>query len=166
MTTMTTIRRGRALTASLLAIGLALPAGPVAPLIAGSVAAFSALAISLDAAEARGRVNRARVSTHHNRNVNRHVDRNVNRNVNRNVHRDVDIDVDWDHRHYHPYARGVAAGVAVGVTAAAIGSIAYSLPGGCETVVSGNIYYRNCSGVWYAPQYQGTQVVYVVVQGP
>jgi hypothetical protein len=147
---------------------------PVSPLLAGGAVAIGVLAAGAGASEAAHRVGGARHVSNHsvhrnvNRNVNRDVNRNINRNVNRNrnINRHVDVDVDWDHRHYHPVARGVAAGVAAGVTAAAIGSIAYSLPGGCGTVVVDGIAYRECGGVWYVPRYQGSQVVYVVVNAP
>lgn len=110
------------------------------------------------------------------RNIDRSsVNRNVDRNVNRNVNRDVDIDGDYGYyrggRYYgyggYPVARAAAVGVAAGVTAAAIGSMAYSLPSGCATYYYpyGSPYY-NCGGVYYAPQYSGSQITYVVVDKP
>jgi hypothetical protein len=51
-------------------------------------------------------------------------------------------------------------------TAAAIGSIAYSLPPACSSVIIGGLTYRDCSGVWYAPRYSGSDVVYVDVGDP
>ena len=103
-------------------------------------------------------------SSQRNRNSDRNVDRNrdVNRNVNRdvNVDRDVDIDRDWD-------ADGFWAGAAVaGATAAVVGSIAYSVPRRATPWCIGGLTYRDCDGVWYAPQYSGTDVVYVVVDDP
>jgi len=48
---------------------------------------------------------------------------------------------------------------------AAIGSLAYSLPGGCSPYTYGGPYYQ-CGNVWYQPQYQGSNVTYVVVDSP
>ena len=56
-------------------------------------------------------------------------------------------------------------GVAAGVTAAAIGSLAYSLPSGCTPYTYAGPYYQ-CGNVWYQPQYQGSNVTYVVVNPP
>jgi hypothetical protein len=102
----------------------------------------------------------------------RNVDRSSvtsNRNVNRNVNRDVDVHGDRGYYGYGgrywggaPVARGVAAGAAFGLTAAAVGSVAYSLPTGCGLV---GAYYR-CGHTYYAPQYSGDQVTYVVVESP
>ena len=84
----------------------------------------------------------------------------MNRDVNRDIDRDVDFDNDWD-------ADGFWAGAAVaGATAAVVGSIAYSLPSACSNVVIGGLTYQDCDGVWYAPQYSGTDVVYVVIDDP
>ena len=66
----------------------------------------------------------------------------------------------WDD--YHPIAAGAAIGAAAAVTAAAIGSVAYSLPPDCAYV---NSYYQ-CGSTWYEPQYEGTNVQYVVVNQP
>jgi hypothetical protein len=52
------------------------------------------------------------------------------------------------------------------VTAAAIGSLAYSLPTGCGSLHYGGYPYYNCAGVYYQPQYSGSQVTYVVVDNP
>ena len=99
------------------------------------------------------------------RNVNRDVNRNVNRDVNRNINRDWDVDVDVD-RDWHPVARAAAWGTAAAVTAAAIGSVTYSLPSSCVTTVVGGVSYYQCGGTWYAPQMDGTSVTYVVVSPP
>jgi hypothetical protein len=101
------------------------------------------------------------VNVNSNRNVNVNANRNVNRNVNVNSHHDVDIDVDVD-RHYHP----IATGVAVGVTAAAIGSVIYTLPPSCTIVRVGAVSYQQCGSVWYQPRYVGSNVQYVVVTAP
>jgi len=66
----------------------------------------------------------------------------------------------WDD--YHPVATGAAIGAAAAVTAAAIGSVAYSIPSNCVYV---NAYYQ-CGSTWYQPQYAGSNVQYVVVNPP
>ena len=71
-------------------------------------------------------------------------------------HRSVDVDVDVDRR------RGVGA-LAVGV---AIGTRVATLPRGCTTVVTDDVTYHHCDGVYYRPSYEGTKVVYVVVDAP
>jgi hypothetical protein len=90
--------------------------------------------------------------------------------VNRDVNIDRDIDVDVDHHGgwgwNHPVATGVAVGTAAAVTAAAIGSVVHALPPACSMVVVGNVTYQNCGGVWYQPQFHGTQASYVVVNPP
>jgi uncharacterized protein YdeI (BOF family) len=105
------------------------------------------------------------VNVNSNRNVNKNVNVNSNRNVNRNVnvnsHHDIDIDVDVDRR-YHP----VATGVAVGMTAAAIGSVIYTLPPSCTIVRVGAVSYQQCGSVWYEPRYVAGSVQYVVVGPP
>ena len=74
--------------------------------------------------------------------------------------RDIDVDHDWD-------PDGFWAGAAVGAaTAAVVGSIVYSLPPSCAVYSYGGMTYQDCGGVWYAPQYQGSNVVYVVVDDP
>jgi hypothetical protein len=102
---------------------------------------------------------------------NTNVDMNRNVDVNRNAN--VNVDNRYNDYHgggyyggdYHPVAAGVAVGVAAGVTAAAIGSLAYSLPSGCAPYAYGGPYYQ-CGSVWYQPQYQGSNVTYVVVDPP
>jgi hypothetical protein len=95
--------------------------------------------------------------------------RNVNRDVNRNVNRDVNIDGDRGYygaggRYYggYPVARAAAVTAGVALTAAAVGSVAYSLPAGCSTYYG----YYSCGGVYYQPQYEGDNVTYLVVPGP
>ena len=47
----------------------------------------------------------------------------------------------------------------------AVGMSLTTLPYGCTaTRVSGGITYNYCGGIWYQPQYQGTNVVYVVTE--
>jgi hypothetical protein len=89
--------------------------------------------------------------------VNGHATRNVN--VNRN------INVDVDHGYYRPGA-GLAVAGAVAVTAAAIGSVAYSIPSSCVAVVRAGVTYQQCGSTWYQPQYAGTSMNYVVVAPP
>ncbi|MCC8361535.1 hypothetical protein LK996_00340 [Lysobacter sp. A6] len=116
-------------------------------------------------------VNRPTNANHANqRTTNTNVDRNtdVNRNTNVNVDRDVNIDVDngWDNDIDHPWAAAAAVGTAAAVTAAAIGSIVYSVPSGCVTTVVNGIAYQQCGSTWYEPQYAGSSVQYVVVSPP
>jgi hypothetical protein len=118
----------------------------------------------------------ATANTNANRNVNANANANVNRNVNVNnnvnVNRNIDVDVDNDWNDFdndwddHPVARGAAFGAAAAITAAAIGSMVYSLPPSCSPMVVNGLTYQNCGGSWYQPQYAGTQVTYVVVNPP
>jgi len=119
----------------------------------------------------RGNVNRSNVNRSNvNRNTNRNVNRNTNRNVNRNTNRNTNINIDNDRYYGGSYYRGgyygagaVAAGV---VTGLAIGSIVASVPTTCTTVYANGIAYRNCSGTYYEPYYQGSTVSYRVVNSP
>lgn len=121
---------------------------------------------------ARSSVNRgggANRNANRNTNVNRNKNTNINNNRNVNVNKNVNVDVDVDHRRgccghggYHP----VATGVAIGVTAAVIGSVVYSLPSGCTTVIRAGISYRQCGSTWYEPRYSGNDVTYVVIEAP
>lgn len=102
-------------------------------------------------------------------NVNFSGNRNINVNNNVNVNRNYNGNIGgacyggcynrgWD----HPVAAAAAVGAAAAVTAAAIGSVAYSIPPDC--VMTGGYY--QCGSTWYQPQYQGTDVQYVVVNAP
>ena len=116
----------------------------------------------------------SRTSVNTNRNVNVNGNRNnnvnVNRNTNVNVNRNTNVHVDVDHHYgyghggccYHP----VATAAAVAVTAAAIGSIVYSVPPSCQTVYVNGITYSQCGSTWYQPQFVGTTTSYVVVTAP
>jgi hypothetical protein len=95
-------------------------------------------------------------------NVNRNTNVNVN-NGNVNINRDVDIDVNHGWYDNHPVAAAAAVGTAVAVTAAAVGSIVYSLPPACTVVVENGTQYNYCGGVYYQPMYSGSTVTYVVV---
>jgi len=70
----------------------------------------------------------------------------------------VDVDRHWG------YPVGAAA-VAVG-TAVAVGAIVSTLPPSCNTVVTNGVTYRDCGGTYYAPRYDGPNVVYEVVSPP
>ena len=121
----------------------------------------------MNKAEARrgrgGGANRNR-SANRNRNSNRNRNTNVNRNVNKNVN------VNVNHRNGGRYYGGgsyrggaIAAGVVTGLV---IGSIVASVPPSCNTVRVNNVEYRNCSGTYYQPYYQGSTVSYRVVNSP
>jgi hypothetical protein len=82
-----------------------------------------------------------------------------------------EIDVDggrWNNGccYNNPIARGVAWGAAAAVTAAAIGSVVYTLPPACTVVYVGEDAYNQCDGTWYRPQFEGTTTTYVVVSPP
>ena len=98
-----------------------------------------------------------------NHNVN--VDHSANVNVNRNVNVNSSYHSGWN-GDYHPVATGLAVGAGVALTAAAIGSIAYSLPPSCGMVAVGGVSYQQCGSTWYQPHYVGTQVQYIVVNPP
>ena len=110
--------------------------------------------------------------------VNRSATTNVNRGGNRvntgnvNVGNNVNIDVDhdngwgWGDHDYHPVAAGVALGTAAAVTSAALGARYYSLPPACSPYPYSGMTYYSCGGAYYAPQYEGDTVVYVVVDRP
>lgn len=104
---------------------------------------------------------------------NRNYVNNSTRNVNVNNHRDVDIDVDGHGRygyddHYHPIATAAAVTATVAVTAAVVGSIMTpaQMPSSCAQVIRYNVAYMQCGSTWYQPQYQGSDVTYVVVNAP
>lgn len=109
----------------------------------------------------------ANVNRNANVNSNTNVNRNANVNSNVNVNRNIDVDVDnnWDNN-YHPVARAAAVTTAVAVTAAAIGSVAYSIPPSCVPVPVNGATYQQCGSTWYQPQYAGASVQYVVVSPP
>lgn len=90
--------------------------------------------------------------------------------VGNNVNVNVDNHGGWGgygyDDHYHPLATGLAVGTAAAVTSAVVGSMIYSLPPACSPRPYSGMTYYYCGGAWYAPQYQGDQVVYVVVNAP
>lgn len=83
----------------------------------------------------------------------RDVDVDVDR---RGRHRSVDVDVDVRRR---PHVGGIARAIAVGTRVA-------TLPRGCTTVVTYGVTYHHCGAVYYRPYYEGTTLVYVVVDAP
>ncbi len=104
-----------------------------------------------------------------NRTANRDVNRNTNINNNTNINRNVDIDVDnghWNDWDDHPFATAAAVTAGVAVTSAVIGSIVYSVPPSCTTVIANGVSYTQCGSTWYQPRYSGTTVQYVVVNSP
>lgn len=70
----------------------------------------------------------------------------------------------WDYGHGCCYGWGAAA--AGFVAGAAIGSMVYALPPSCPAYVYGGVTYNHCGGAWYAPQFQGTETTYIVVEAP
>jgi hypothetical protein len=110
-------------------------------------------------------------NVNHNVNANRNTNVNANRNVNINNNNNINVNVDndygrgWDD-HYHPVARAAVVTAAVVTTAAVVGSIVYSVPPSCSTVIVNGISYSQCGSTWYAPRYSGTTVEYVVVNPP
>ena len=52
------------------------------------------------------------------------------------------------------------------MTSAIIGSVVYSLPMDCSTLVVNGIAYQQCGNAWYQPRYEGTTVQYIVVDAP
>ena len=93
------------------------------------------------------------------------VNRNTNVNINNNNHRNrnVNVNVNNNRRYRNPVATGVAIGATVAVTAAVVGSMVHTLPPSCTVVLSNGISYQRCGSTWYAPQYAGNSVTYVVV---
>jgi hypothetical protein len=72
----------------------------------------------------------------------------------------------WDYNHGCCYGGGWGAAAAGFVAGAAIGSMLYALPPGCPAQVYGGVTYNHCGGVWYAPQFEGTETTYIVVESP
>lgn len=129
-------------------------------------------------------------NTNVNRNYNTNVNRNVNVNNNVNVNRNVNVhgnyyggyrggavvveDNSWN---WGSFAAGAAAGAVTGavvgaatsshsttVVAPAAGTVVTTLPGSCATIASGAGMIYNCNNIHYQPVYQGTTLVYQVVQ--
>jgi hypothetical protein len=47
-----------------------------------------------------------------------------------------------------------------------VGSIAYSLPPSCSTVIVNGYAYQQCGNTWYQPQMSGSSTTYIVVNNP
>ena len=71
----------------------------------------------------------------------------------------------WDNDYGCCSGRG-AAFAAGALTAAAVGSVLYTLPPSCPMTYVGGVTYNYCGGVWYEPQFSGTDTTYVVVEAP
>jgi len=71
---------------------------------------------------------------------------------------------EYDHWHTHNNYYGRWAGATLG--AVAVGSIVYSLPASCVKIVRNGVAYKRCEDNWFAPRYQGSNVVYVAVRAP
>jgi hypothetical protein len=104
----------------------------------------------------------ARSSVYVNRNV--YVNRGVNVNVNRDVY--VRGGGYCCGCCYHPAATAAAVTAAAVVTAAVVGSIVYSLPPSCSTVIVNGFAYQQCGSTWYQPQISGGSTTYIVVNAP
>ncbi len=100
-----------------------------------------------------------------NSNTNINVNSNRNRNTNVNVNKNVDVNVEVDRRG-NPIVRGMAIGATAAVTAAVIGSIVYSLPPSCTTVIVNGVTYQQCGATWYQPQVVSGSTQYIVVNNP
>jgi hypothetical protein len=46
------------------------------------------------------------------------------------------------------------------------GTVVVTLPPVCTSVTVGGVLYQNCGGVYYRPEFHGTQLVYAVVRIP
>lgn len=172
------LKRAGVTSLMLLSGALLLPAQPADARPGVRGAATTSMQRPAGARSAGGQgVNAAQRNVATSRNVNANANTRVsggnrvntgNVRVGNNVNVNVDNDHGWGdwNDNYHPVARGVAYGTAAAVTTAAIGSMIYSLPPACATQMYGGVTYYSCGGVWYAPQYQGDKVVYVVVENP
>lgn len=130
----------------------------LAALVVVGAWANSSSVLAAAAPATRNVATRTNVNQNLNANRNLNVNQNVNVNRNVNVSRNVNVDVDVD-RDFRPVAAAVA-------TAVVIGAVVRTLPPSCTAVTINAITYHNCTGVWYQPQFVGTQVTYVVVQAP
>jgi len=62
----------------------------------------------------------------------------------------------------HPVLRTAA----VAATAVAVGTVVYSLPPSCPTVIVNGVPFRQCGATWYHPRYAPSGVSYIVVSPP
>lgn len=106
----------------------------------------------------RGEINRGQI----NRGDNRVNTGNINAGNNINI----DNDGGWGGWNDYPVGAGLAMGTAAAVTAAAWGSVFYSLPTGCSPYPYAGYSYYHCGGAYYEPRYEGDTVVYVTVPEP
>jgi hypothetical protein len=113
---------------------------------------------SMNRADARS--TDVRSTSVNNVNSSRSTSRDVN--IDRDVNVDIDVDGDYHGGWDHPVAGAMVVGGAMAVTAAAIGSIVYSVPPSCVPVNYGGMVYQQCGSTWYLPQ--GSQ--FVVVNPP
>lgn len=104
-----------------------------------------------------GNGNRNNINTGNRNNIN--IDRDGIRNIN------TDVDRGWYPGYGYGYGYGAAA-AAGAIVGAAIGSTIYALPPSCVSSVYTGYTYYHCGDVWYQAQYQGDDVVYVVVEQP
>lgn len=58
------------------------------------------------------------------------------------------------------------AAVAAQQAGAAVGTVVHALPSGCAAAPKGGIEYYKCGNVYYRSAFQGSTLVYVVVQQP
>lgn len=96
-------------------------------------------------------------------------DNRVNRgdiNVGNSSNINIDNDGGWGGWNDYPVGAGLAFGTAAAVTAAAWGSVFYSLPAGCSPYPYAGYSYYHCGGAYYEPRYEGDTVVYVTVPEP
>ncbi|MFV0436711.1 MAG: hypothetical protein ACK5PS_04885 [Desulfopila sp.] len=72
---------------------------------------------------------------------------------------------DWDYHHHHDVGGAFVVGALTGLV---VGNIiaAASVPPSCSSVYVNGYPYRQCGSTWLQPQYQGSQVTYVVVNPP
>lgn len=94
--------------------------------------------------------------------INGNHNTNINHNSNNNVNINRDVDIDVDHHYDHHHHGGVWAAAAI-TAAVVIGARYYSLPPSCTSVYRNGINYSYCGGYYYQPHYEGSSVVYVVV---
>lgn len=94
----------------------------------------------------------------------------VDRSVHVDAHGHGGYHGGYGYHHHHPVARAAGAAAVVAttaaVTAAVVGSIVYTLPTSCTTIISGEVTYQQCGSTYYRPQYVGSSVQYVVVEAP
>ena len=94
----------------------------------------------------------------------RDVERSSSREVSRETDIEIDGDYDIDDGFDHPWAAAATIGAMASMTAAAVGSMYYSVPPDCVVVMQGGVQYHQCGSVYYEERYEGDQVVYVAVQ--